>query len=431
MRKVIIACIFLILILPIFSAVEFDMKEEFLQGETLMARISGNFIEPILKENVFFYRGHVKIPINFDISKINNEYYLYAQLVGKSPGNYSIEIVDTKYMRGDEVITQEIVKNFSIRETQSDFLITPGFIITEDLFEISVQNLQDFKITISIKTSEEETSSGNFWDFLFGTSSEKSQDSISVLSGEIKKLKFNVNQTNESKFEFLEFSTENITYQIPIYVLATDEAQEQKLFRFNPSELKDIYLVINSNDSRIIYLENIGKETVENITLSISDVLKPYVILSTEQIKELKINESTRIILYFSAGDELKFIEGQITAKTSEKDYAYSSIFLSFVKEFIPNDSETTPEISTTTQTCEELNGTVCDSNYKCSGEEVYAQDARCCLEKCEEIKKSSSGKVIGWMLLVIVIIFLVWFFLQKYRGASRTIDLLKFGKRN
>jgi len=95
--------LFILLILPVISGVEFDMKSEFNQGETLMAKISGNFVEPILKENIFFYRGHVRISIEPYIAKINDEFYIYASLLGKEANNYSISIQDVKYMVGNKV----------------------------------------------------------------------------------------------------------------------------------------------------------------------------------------------------------------------------------------------------------------------------------------------------------------------------------------
>ncbi len=61
--KKIFFIILLILILPAISAIEFDMKAEFAQGETLMAKVSGNFIEPIINENIFLYRGHIRVPL--------------------------------------------------------------------------------------------------------------------------------------------------------------------------------------------------------------------------------------------------------------------------------------------------------------------------------------------------------------------------------
>ena len=141
----------LLLVVPLISAVEFDMKTNFSQGETLMAKVSGNFLESITNENIFLYRGHVRVSINPYVAKINNDFYIYAQLLGKAPNNYSIVIENAKYMEGNQVNEEDIVKNFSITEDTADFSIEPGFIVTDSDFFIKVQNLQDNKITIQIK----------------------------------------------------------------------------------------------------------------------------------------------------------------------------------------------------------------------------------------------------------------------------------------
>src|SRR3990167_3111664 len=94
-----IAILLILFLFPVASAVQVDTKSEFSQGETLLAKISGNFINPLTKENIFFYRGHVRTPTIYEISKTNNDYYLYAQLLGKASGNYSLAIENTRYMK--------------------------------------------------------------------------------------------------------------------------------------------------------------------------------------------------------------------------------------------------------------------------------------------------------------------------------------------
>ena len=120
-RTILISLAFLILILPIISAVEIDMKSEFSQGETLMAKISGNFLEPIQEENIFFYRGHVRIPLEYDMAKIDDKYYVYAQLGDKGPNNYSLRIENTRYMQGVNMVEEDIIKNFVITDDLTDF----------------------------------------------------------------------------------------------------------------------------------------------------------------------------------------------------------------------------------------------------------------------------------------------------------------------
>src|SRR4030042_1425735 len=96
--------ILILLLLPLLPAVEFDMKDNYAQGETIIARISGNFVTSVTRDNIFFYRGHVRIAMEYDITKIGEDYYLYAILSGKSPADYSVSVEDVKYMKGREIM---------------------------------------------------------------------------------------------------------------------------------------------------------------------------------------------------------------------------------------------------------------------------------------------------------------------------------------
>jgi len=405
--------------LQIVSAVEFDVKSEFNQGETLLAKVSGNFLQPVLKENINFYRGHVKIPIIYDVAKINNQFYIYAQLLGKEPGNYSIVIRDTKYMNGAETSEEDIIKNFTITNTTADFKISPGFIITNDSFFIEAQNLQDFDITVKAKTKSEE--GGNLFDILFGDEKREGQ-SIDLMSGQTQKIYFDLKDLNSSVIEFVEIETEDLKYEVPVYIiLEEDRKNKTSVFRFREDRL-DVPLSTDFIAARIIRLENRGEQTIEDITLSLSDSLKPYVSLSKKTISKLEKNESVEIELNFSADEEEKIIEGQLTAKSGEI-YAYLPIYLTFIKNFIPRDNMSDNKtVYTTSKNCSEINGTICETGEECEGQSVYAKDGNCCQGTCKEVKKSSSGKIIGWLIVIAIVIFVAWFFKSKYKGASRKV---------
>jgi len=415
--KRIVIFIFILLLLPLTSAVEFDMKTNFSQGETLMARISGNFIEPILKENIFFYREHVRIPMDFDVTEIQDEFYIYAQTLEKLANDYSIVIKDVKYMQGFQIGEEDIVKNFSITGEIADFSISPGSISTKEDFFIEVQNLQDYKITIQVKTNitENETAIISF------------EDEITLKSGEIKKINFEVSDINKSKFTKIELSSENLAYQIPVYIFAIgiEPIKKQKSFKFEPSKL-NISLSTNFSTIRIIYLYNTGNEALENISLLISNSLEPYVILSIENIEKLEPNSNKKIEVFISSDYEEEIIEGQITAKTSDEIYTYSILLLNFIKDYIPTEEE---NITSSTQTCAELGGKICGEDEECDIDLVYAKDDVCCLGICKEIKKSSIGTIIGWGIVVLIILLLIWFYKKKYRRARKPIDLLKIAR--
>ncbi|MBU4069824.1 MAG: hypothetical protein KJ646_02480 [Nanoarchaeota archaeon] len=407
--------LFILLILPVISGVEFDMKSEFNQGETLMAKISGNFVEPILKENIFFYRGHVRISIEPYIAKINDEFYIYASLLGKEANNYSISIQDVKYMVGNKVSEEDIVRNFSITSDVADFYAEPGFVVTDEDFFIKVQNLKDTKITINININSENSSNG-----FFSLSDEiEYENQITLKSGEIKKINFNIEEITQSQLKTIKLSADSTEYNIPVYIFTSEEISDKKQqdFEFDPMEF-NITMSTDSEKIRIIYLFNTGEENLENIILSVSDSLKDYISFSIEEIEELDENSSIKLEINIISDSEEKNLEGQIIAETENKTI-YSAIFLNFVKDYIPLE-ELDEEIPRTTKTCEERNGLICGDNEECTGEFINAKDGVCCLETCEEIKESSIGQIIGWTLLAGIIIFLIWFFIKKYKGAKR-----------
>ena len=338
MRKIIAGIIFMFLLFHTLSAVEFDMKSNFSQGETLMARISGNFVEPLLAENIFFYRGHVQIPMEYDIAKIDNEYYLYALLGGKSPGEYSVALENVKYLVGTEISEENIAKNFTITNATADFSITPGFIITSEDFSIAVQNLQDYSINITVKENKTEEKEGGFFSFFFKGVEENEGESIVVKSGEIKNINFGLG--NETSFRKVWLSTENLEYEIPVYAFVNSVPEEQEEEEEEQNASSD------------------GQTGEENET------------------------------------------------QTGEEE----------------EDNETTGK------NCADINGTICKNNETCTGTSVRARDATCCKGTCKKTEEKTTLKIIGWSILVVVFIAIIWFFKKKSR-AKKTINLKDIAK--
>lgn len=437
MKKSVIFFLILAMI-PMLSAVEVNMKTNFSTGETLMAKVSGNFINPILKENVAFYRGHVKIPINFDVTEIEDEFYIYAQLIDKTPGNYSLSVENVKHMKGTQVSEEDIVAEFAINNNQADFTVNPGFVVTDDDFIIDVQNLQDYKIDISINAGEittpVNTGEQGFFASLFGdpvVEENTPVTSVSVKSGEIKKIKFHVENFQKSTFKNIEIKSNNLNYQIPIYIIVnkTIEEKKEREIKFDIEGL-NISLPTNSNSTRAIYVKNTGKTTLYNITLFVSDSLKNYVFLSTEKIDELKEGSNAKIeITFYSESDE-DIISGSIKANESELVYSYFYLVLNFIEDYIPlNNSGDEVIILDVSKSCSEMGGNVCTDTQKCEGVEKNAKDELCCVGTCKKIETSSTGKIIGWVIVIIIFLFLGWMIKKNYKKKSKEVNLLETGK--
>ena len=87
-------------------------KMQFKQGETFFAALNGNILENVESEDVGFYRGHVQIPLTFDITKLNETYYIYA-LLPYTRENYTLKIKDVYYQEANKIQTSTLEKNFS------------------------------------------------------------------------------------------------------------------------------------------------------------------------------------------------------------------------------------------------------------------------------------------------------------------------------
>jgi len=417
---------FSIFILQFVSAVEFNMKSEYAQGESIIAEISGNFLERLSTDDIFFYRAHVKIPMEYDFAKIENKYYLYVSLIGKKPANYSVVIENAKYLQGAERVEQDLVKNFSISEEIADFYIDKGFVLAEKDFFIEVQNLQDSSIKVNLKTSNK-TSLGFLESLLSETEDE---NSIELSSGEIKKINFDLQSFSSSGMHTIELSSENSKYEILIYifegVVKEKDVEEEKSFRFEPNEL-DFSMPTNSETQRIIYLYNNGNVDLEDISFSISNSLDSYVSFSVEEIEKLKPEETKKITLDFFS-NEAKIIQGTLKAKTNELETDLD-IFVEFLENYVVLEELEEVKDPSKLKTCEELGGIFCEENKKCSNETQYAKDGNCCLGTCEEVKPDNSGKIIGWVIVVVILATLIWFFKSKFKKTKNRPNLLKQAK--
>jgi len=392
------------IILPQISAVDVSMDSSFSSGENLLAKFSGNFIDQITRDNVIFYRGHVPVPMTYDVVKIDDEFYVYALLTEKTQGNYSLSIEGVRYYKATQIVDDDIISNFSISNETAVFFANPGILITKDDFSVELQNLQDRKITINIKENS------SFID---------SQNSLELKSGEKRNVFFNVVENAERGIVKMEFSSENFSYVLPVYLDTNKTSNSTKdfEFEFQPSTV-EVSMATDSDSKGILYLTNTGKEAIENILFDVSPLLEPYVTISPEKIDKLNANSTEKIEIQISSDLNEAIIEGKIIAY-SENQSTSLTLVLDFVKDFIPTDGQEDLIILTT---CEDLSGIFCIENQECTGDSVQAKDGVCCLapSECKEIQKSSTGRWIGWGLLFLAFVFLYWFYKRRYGRVSR-----------
>jgi len=377
--------VILLISLSIISAIEITINPEFKSGETIQLKISGNFLNPILKDDILFYRSHVKVPFNFDLEQIEEEYYISATQE-KETGNYSIEIRDAQFWRGSELVEEDIIIPFKIINETADFSIDKGYIFTNEDFYIRVQNLAEKKLAITALSNSQEKN-------------------ISLKSGDIAKINFDASDFEKNTIEIIEISSGALKYQIPVYIF-WEELEEEKetglklVIDSDESDYLNISMPTNSSIERIIYLYNSGDKTITNITLSLSNSMKGFVSLSAYEIDELEANSSVKIEMQIDSPNENYSIQGQLKTKTFTDFYKYIPISINFIKGYEPKSGEY-------------------GENTTAPGKLIAPGDL---INDTNTETGSSTGKVIGWTILILVLIFLAWFFLKKYRGAKNPL---------
>ncbi len=436
-RRVLILVVFLsILLVPMMSAVTFDMKENLTQGETLIARISGYFLEPLIPENMLLYREHSRVSMIYKVNKIGDNYYIYADFSERVPGNYSIVIQNTRHMSVTEETEEDIVQNFTITPEKASFSVNPGVVVSSNDFFIEARSFVDHEIELkTVANPEEEKEDSGFFASIFGGGAKKENATYFKLSaGQTEDLSFSKSSFNEG-LNTLEISSENLTYDIPVFIeaLSNEEEEGTRELKFEPSEL-NISLATSSTTSRVLILKNTGEERLENISISVSDSLEGYVNLSVQHISELKNGSSVSVEAFVLPSQDGKFLEGHIKAKVNEgiPIIAYSPVSLSIIPGFVPAvQPGGTPS---SLKPCSDLKGKICQANLECSGSKINASDGVCCLLDCVPPKQNNTGKIIGIVLFVVIIAFVIWFYLKKYKKKARKevnlLDIAGQGKK-
>jgi hypothetical protein len=397
------------------------MKDTFQKDETLIARVSGNFFETVSKEDISFFRGHVRTSIIPTVLKIEKDFYIYAQLDGKTSENYSMVIEGVKHFEGRELVETDISKNFTIDSTQASFSINPGSISTNADFSIEVGNLLDNEIEVLIGT-----------EVGFENMITPEANTLTVGFNSKKNIDFFMGENEGANLTHIEFSLGNFSYEIPVFLMTGTFVEETKEMILENSVTATI--ATNSVTNRVLYLRNPGKTKIENISLLISESLAPYVSLSVYEIDSLDENSSERIDVYISSGDFSVIVLGEIIVVSDDNVFSTSAdVFLEFTPDFIPenlDEDEDEGEIeiieNRSSESCGDIGGIICSENQECSGETNNAKDGICCLATCNKIEESSSGKIIGWTIIILIGLLLVWFYFKKY-SKQPSGNLFKF----
>ncbi len=391
-KLVILFCVILFLAVNVF-AISSDLKAEYERGETIIAEISGNIVEPIGKEQIEFRRGHVAVPLEYDFRKLGDKWFLWA-IAPNSENNYTLVVKDIATTLAGNVERIDFEQNFSVLGNLTDYSIKPGFVYASADFSINVQLNEDFDKTITVNfPSEREV----------------------ILNPGDNKIDFSISNVNETGFRKINFGK----YAVPLYLIAGDNVADGKgeiTLRVNPISVVSTVLageiieypftIVNFGDEVIDDIKIEYNRGMFNINAPERIEIKPKEAVSfnisfafelSEEIKESGINES----VYVKAGDFVLELPVKIS--------------------FTINESEVeTPylEEKEVLYYCSELNGLICSGGEVCDGEEKETIDGMCCTGKCALEKKGNSKRWISWTIVIVLLIAIIFIF-WKYRKTK------------
>lgn len=492
-----LAIFFVVLLIPMLSAAAIDTKLEYKKGETIIAKISGNFIDTIGTNNVVFYRGHVEIPMDYEIGKLGDYYYLKASLTGKEPNNYSVSIEGVNYYVGGQVSSDPITRNFTISSEQASFSVDPGFIVSETEFFIEIKSFIDSDVSVDINSPKGITA----------------VNSIVISAQKAETVYFNFSNFTEDFFSTIAISGSSTSYEIPVYLFGKSSGAVCGDKILGQGELCDMDNFGDINgcsdfgfSSGTLSCNSPGSyyECRFNTSLcfnasSEEPVCGNEIIEAGEQCDEDswgKIKSCTQF--GFDAGklscvdcsfdtslcydysecerdrdcdDNEECVDNQCKKINPECDvdkdcdehqecireecvnikkecvtddycrigYECNEDGFCFLKEKecdINSDCKTEEQCINHScvdliaeKTCSDSGGKFCGTDESCDADSKEIRGKDCCLGNCMQKEKSSTGKIIGWSFIAIIILGLVFFYF-KYKNTNRKKpDLLEIGK--
>lgn len=459
--KLLLALFFVVALVPVASSISVDSESNLSKGEAFIAKISGKFVDPPLENKIYFYRDNQAVPFDFKLSKIKGDYYIYSPTKDKPSGNYSLVIENVEYyVQGGQTSSQDIERDFRISSDYASFYASP--VILESIggkFSLSVENFESEEIKIGVKedfnTSQEDE--GGFFGSIFGGSSSQSFDERTFKVGvsDTKEVDFDLENTSDNELRDISLKSGEFIQPVFVHVLEGEqEVSEQnnetkeKDIEFEQEEF-NISISTNSSTSRILYLENVGKSLLDNISLSVSESLEGYLNVSPEEIVGFDPNETEKVIVNVSTGNLPEKVDGVVKAEIDNGNNAYAGFKVNILESFIEgsNDTEDQEFNSTINESgpisengsteeskpddrlpCKKLNGTICTAGEEeCSGETTRSESGRCCLDQC--VKKdddSSVGVIVGWSILGLLVLVYIWFYFKKYRKTKNKPNISK-----
>jgi hypothetical protein len=360
MKKLFFAFL-LLAILPGVFAISVSIDKMYSPRETVLVKFDGNFLEPVIAENIQFYSGRQLVALEYDVAKLDNSYYLYA-ILPNTERNYTLVIKNVHYFEAGQETTQTLQYNFSATGNVSDFTVKPGFVIADTTFSLTLESNAN-PLTVQL----------NYADF---------STSIDLMPGIPKTIQVPLEFTQN--ITLLKLKSQKTEYNIPVKSLTFERELKQLGF---DKQSYNLTIVRGSQYMLKIYLTNKGSEEIKDITISSDKNLnitpKTIKLLAPSAVAEINISMKP-----------LESFTGSIEASASGASVS-SQILVNV--QIVPIQNLTPQEKQE--RSCLEIGGFLCESNQLCSGSAEITIEGQCCMDTCKT--QLSFGTIIIIILVI------------------------------
>lgn len=366
------------------------LKENYQPEETIIGSIEDSVVSQIYLNQIEFLRGHIRIPVEYDIVRLDDKYYFWI-LAPRTEGNYTVLVKDIIVNNEGENKKVSYISNIHVAGESINYNVKPGAVIA----------LKDFELEINMnKKSGEEIST-----------SLESYERIYLRPGKnILAVKIADIVNGKSILQIGQ-------YKIPVYSAAglkkTSMGEVKQGISFYPGEILE---EVNLTDKKVynISIKNLKNETIYDISFNYSKELF--------DIKPISINRlapNASVNLSLSVKNKIQSnINERIIAKSGNETASFLLLILIARNNLSLNNSSRIEQIEESEKYyCPQLSGVVCNEESSCNGDEVESLDGLCCIGICEN-KENADKRWIGYALAFFVAIVLVLVFI-KYRKSK------------
>ncbi len=391
MKKSVLIILLILLVFPLTSAISTTMKAVYQPGETMIIEIRGNILQPIEKSDVVFKRSNVAVAPIYDVKRVGDKYFLYAQLNAQQ---FNVNTAYTLFINNIDTTVNGVVtsvnfnQTFSLEGNISAYSINPGFAISST----------DLEFIITSNLDQQQSINADF----------PSEQAITLNPGANQ-----IVMPIESAAPGFRVINMGI-YQVPVMILGQGQTQQNVRLRIFPPRLESTIL----SGEAVTYPIQIINDGDTNVTGAYFDYDFNLFEITPSIIGTIAPNETKYFNLTLRNADAP--INNEITIRAGEFSKAMLlSINLTENASQIITPYLNSSNINSLLYCSEIKEGKFCAANEVCSGETSPSLDGQCCVGSCE-VQEETSYSWVGWLFLVIAILIIAYIFLKYRKGKKK-----------